>query len=128
MFQFDADNSAFDEGVWRTYQGSRFRIAHISNIPFQRLLARLQQPHRKKMEQGNLDPQVGKELLCEAMSQKILLDWQDVRDKSGNMVPYTPSAGMKALMGDPEFRDFVSDVAASVSNFRSEEVAELGKS
>ena len=128
MFQYDADNSALDEGVWRTYQGSKFKIAHVSNIGFQRLLAKLQQPHRKKLEQGALDPQTSKEMLCEAISQKVLLDWQDVRDKSGERTPYSSAAGFKALMGDPEFRDFVSDVAASAANFRDEEVKELGKS
>ena len=54
MFQIDKDLSALDKGVWTEWSGSSFLIAHISNMKFQRALSRLQQPHRRKIEQGTI--------------------------------------------------------------------------
>ncbi len=128
MFTFDADVSLIDQGAWVDYQNSKFLIAHMSNLKFQRALARLQQPYRRKIESGTMDPEVSKNLICRAMAEGILLDWKDVRSSSGEVnVPYTVEAGYTALFRNPEFRDFVSDFAMNLSNFRSEAVDSLGK-
>jgi len=128
MFQFDADLSTIDSGVWADWAGSRFLIAHISNMKFQKLLARLQQPHRKKLEQGSMDPQVNRDILCKAMSETILLNWENVSSMSGENTPYSHQNAFHALKSDPEFRDFVADFATQMANFRSGEIEELGKS
>lgn len=128
MFQFDADLSTIDDGVWTEWSGSRFLIAHISNMKFQKMLARLQQPHRKRLEQGALDPQVNRDILCKAMSETVLLNWEKVTSISGEETPYSPQNAFHALKGDPEFRDFVADFATQMANYRSGEVEELGKS
>jgi hypothetical protein len=127
MFQYDTDIRTIDEGVWVPFDGSSFRIAHISNVKFQRSVARLQQPHRKKIEAGTMDPGQSKELACRALSEAVLLDWKDVINAAGEQVPYTPEHGFEALMKNPEFRDFVSDVAQNAARFREEAVEELGK-
>jgi hypothetical protein len=126
MFQFDADVPSIDGGTWTQYRQSRFKIAHVSNMKFQRTLARLQQPHRRKIERGELDPALGKDMFCRAMSEGILLDWENVTDKSGEKVPYSAEKGYVALTKDPEFRDFVSDFAVSIANFRQEEIEAAG--
>lgn len=127
---FDADLTTVDTGVWRDFDGSSFLIAHMSTIRFQRSLSRYQQPHRRKIESGTLDPQVSKEITCKAMAEGVLLDWRGVGSKkSGESdVPYSVEAGYKALMGNAEFRDFVSFTAMDLANFRQDEVEELGKS
>lgn len=129
MFKFDADTPAVDSGVWTKFNGSEFLIAHISNMRFQRALARLQQPHRRKIESGTLDPQVNKEILCKAMAEGVLLDWRNVGSQaSDEPVQYTPQAGYTALLRSTEFRDFVSDFAMQLANFREAEIEELGNS
>lgn len=128
MFQFDADLPTTDSGTWAKYRDSEFKIAHISNMKFQRTLARLQQPHRRKIEQGAMDPAVQKDILCKAMAEGILLDWKKVVDKSGAETAYKPEHGYTALSNDPEFRDFVSDFSMSIANYREEAETELGNS
>lgn len=127
MFQFDADLNTIDTGVWAEWSGSKFLIAHISNLKFQKLLARLQQPHRKKLESGGLDPETNRDILCQAMSQTVLLDWDNVVSKAGSKTPYTAQNAFHALQHDPEFRDFVAEFATQMSNYRAQEVEELGK-
>lgn len=126
MFKFDADIPVIEDGVWVEYQGSKFLVAHMSNMKFQRALARHQQPYRRKIEQGTIDPQTSKDLICKAMSEGILLDWKDVGSKSGEQVQYTTQAGFTALSKNPEFRDFISEFAMNLSNYRADEVEELG--
>lgn len=128
MFQFDADLNEIDAGVWADWSGSRFKIAHISNMKFQKLLARLQQPHRRKLETGTLDPQINRDILCKAMSETILLDWDEVFSVSGEAQAFSAAAAFQALTRNPEFRDFVSEFAMNMANYRAEEVEALGKS
>ena len=128
MFQIDADLSSLDTGVWEEFKGSKFLIAHISNSNFQRALTRYQQPYRRKIADGTIDPEKNKEILAKALSEAILLDWTDVIDKSGQPVKYTKALAFSAIMRDPEFRDFVSEFAMAMSNFRSSEIDDLGKS
>lgn len=126
MFQFDADLNSVNTGVWGEFGNARFKIAHISNLKFQRALARLQQPHRRKIEAGSLDPKVNKDILAEAMAEGILLDWDQVVDSKKVATPYSKEAGKVALLKNVEFRDWVSDFAMNLQNFREEEMEELG--
>lgn len=129
MFKFDADITSVDTGVWAEFDGSSFLIAHISNMKFQRALARLQQPHRRKIEAGTLDPQTNKNVLCQAMAEGILLDWKGVGSVAAkDEVPYTIENAVTALKKSTELRDFVSDFALNLSNFRQVEVEDLGNS
>jgi len=127
MFHFDADLQSIDNGVWAEWSGSKFLVAHISNMKFQKLLARFQQPHRKKLEAGTLDPQVNRDILCKAMAEGILLDWANVTSVSGSTTSFSSQNAFHALQRDPEFRDFVAEFAAQMANFRAEEVEDMGK-
>jgi hypothetical protein len=126
MYKFDADNPLIDDGIWREHDGASFLIAHITNDKFQRALAKHQQPHRKAIDEKRLDPVIGKDLLCKAMSEGLLLDWKNVGSIKGQSVAYSSKAGYTALRGDPALRDFVTDVATELSNFVQAEVEEVG--
>jgi hypothetical protein len=128
MFNIDAKLSLIETGSWGEFQGSKFLITHISNLRFQRALARLQQPHRRKIDTGSMDPALSKDLMCKAMSEALVLDWQNVVDKDKNPVPFNVDNCYKALSRDPEFREFVTDYAINLQNFRDEEIAQEGKS
>lgn len=126
----NVDNSTKkqSEGVWTKYNGSKFKVASTGSTKFQRILNRLQAPHRKKIEKGTLDPKISKEILCEAMAEGLLLDWQDVVDKDGNQVPFTPEIAFKALLNNDDLKDHLSEFAQDLENFRAEEIAEAGNS
>jgi len=127
MFTVDADLSQLESGVWGEFSGSEFLIAHISNKKFQRCLARLQQPHKKKLEQGTLDPIVNRDILAKAMAEGLVLDWRRVVNSTKQDVPYTKEAVESALKADPEFRDWVSEYALNLANFRKEVIDEMGE-
>ena len=95
-------------------------------MKFQRALSRLQQPYRKKLAEGLLDPKVNQEIVAQAMAEGVILNWRGISKKSGESVAYSKEAAAELLQRDPDFRDWVSDVAMNMANFREEEVQELG--
>lgn len=128
MFKFDKENNQFEDGVWMPFDGSEFLIAHSSSVKFQRALARLQQPHRKRIEAGTMDPEESKRIVCQAMAEGVLLNWRNVISSAGEPVDYNKARGTEALLKDPSFRDFVSEVSMAATNYVQTEVEELGKS
>lgn len=128
-FNIDSTNkSGFERGVWADFSGSRLLIANLGNIAYQRLLTRLQQPHRKKIDKNTLDPEIMKELLCKGLSQEILLDWKDVIDGKEKDVPYSPEIAFKALMDNEDLRDFVISYGDNIDNYKNEAIEDAVKS
>ena len=116
-----------DDGVWADYEGSRFKIAYATNVRFLRAKQRLEQPHRRKIENGTMDPAEHRRILSKAMADAILLDWSGVKGENGD-VPYTAKLGELALLFDESFRDFVMNFSMDLSNFKDEERAFEGNS
>lgn len=128
MFNVDTDTSQVETGTWGTFRGSQFLIAHTSSLKFQKCLARHQAPYRKQIEQGKLDPETNRTVICKSMSEGIVLDWKDVVDGQKNQVPYSSAAAAKALLRDTEFREWVSDFSMNLTNFLADEAEEVGES
>lgn len=123
---FDQRYSKIDEGSWGEFEGSKFLIVHSGNIRFQRTLARLQAPHRQKIERGRMDPAELKNILCRAMAEALILDWRNVLDKKGNEAPFSKENVEIALKQNDLFREFVMDFSNDMNNFREDEEADLG--
>jgi len=126
----NVDNSTRkqSEGVWASFGGSKFKVSSTGSTRFQRALNRLQAPYRKKIERGTLDPKISKEILCTAMSEALLIDWQDVQDGEGKTVAFDQEVAFRALSNNDDLREFLSDYAQDLENFRAEELVEAGNS
>lgn len=124
----NAKNDAINDGVWVEYSGSQFLVTHSSNLRFQRLFNRLHAPHRAKIEKGTLDPAISREIVCKSFSQAIIIDWKDVTDEQGNDVAYSSDMAYEALKNNPDLFEFIQEVSTNLANFKSEELADLGKS
>lgn len=109
-----------DEGVWAEYEGSQFKIAYATNVNFMRAKQRLEHPHRRKIENGSMDPAEHRRILVKAMAEAILLDWKGVEGPNGD-VPYSKKLAEQALMNDESFRDFVMTFSMDLANFKEEE-------
>jgi len=121
MFVIDAiDPKSESEGVWFEFYGSQLKIASTSTAAYQKRLSKLYSPHRRKVEQGKLDPEVGRELIASALAGNILTDWKDVQNASGAEVPFSIETAKTALYDNEDLRDFVLECANDISNFRSE--------
>lgn len=123
----DAEYNLTDEGSWFQFDDAKFKIAHTSNLRFQRALNRLQQPYRRKIDNGTIDPKISRDLMCRAMAEGLVLDWENIIDNSGKPVPYSVEAGVKLLTGNAACRDAISEFALNIENFRKDLTEDLGK-
>ena len=128
-FNIDSSNEeGFERGIWADFSGSGMLIANTGNLEYQRELSRLQQPYRKKIERGTLDPKTTKHILCKAIADAVLVDWKDVIDGKGKEVKFSKEVAYKALTDNEDLRDFVIDFATNYENYKYETVEDAVKS
>lgn len=127
MIVVNQNTDALTRGTWVDYGGSQFLIAHSSSLKFQRVFARLQAPHRSKIEKGTLDPAISKEMVCKAFSQAIILDWKEVIDSDGKDVEFTQDMAYQALMSNPDLVEYIQEASNNLAFFKAEELDTLGK-
>ena len=123
----NAKHDKITQGAWVEFGGSKFLVCHSSNLKFQRTFARLQLPHRSKIEKGTLDPAISKEIVCKAFSQALILNWEDVVDTEGSDVPFTAESAYEALTNNPDLVEYIQEVSNNLAYYKSEELEALGK-
>ncbi len=121
------DSEAKVQGTWREFSGGSFKIAHMSSLSFQRHLNKLQQPYRKKIESGKIDPQISLEILCAAMSRHILLNWKGVVS-AGKEIKYDETSAYSVLMSNDDLREFVQETSLDLDNYKQEAAVANAKS
>jgi hypothetical protein len=117
-----------NSGVWTEYGGSRFLVGHLGNIRFQRVLTRLQAPHRQKVQRGTLDPADARKIMCKAMSLGIVHDWADVVNSKGEDVAFSPEVCEEMLLNNDDVREFLAEFSQDLANYKEEQTQEEGKS
>ena len=126
MFDIKVSTTELENsGIWVTFRGGQFLIAHTNNMVFQRVFTRLQAPFRRKIEKATLDPKIQLETMCKAMAKGVLLNWKDVVS-DGEVIEYSEDAAYNVLMNNSELREFVQDTALDLENYREEDVEALG--
>lgn len=129
MINLDENPLETEDGVWSPpLKKVEFLVSHVSNIEFQNKLARLQQPFAKLIEKRKLAPSKQRDILCKAMSGTILRGWRGALVNSkGEEVKFSEEHAEKLLLNNIEVREFVTDFAAEIDNYRQEEADEVGK-
>lgn len=120
--------NAQKDGVWATLGESSFLISHIGSLKFQRILNRLQAPHRKEIAKGTLDPGISKKILAQAMAKGLVHDWKDVVDSEGKDVPFSEEVCEQCLYNNDDVREFIQEFSTDIANFKAEELEEERKS
>lgn len=126
MINVDSEFNKAKDGVWADFEGSRFLIAHMSSLRFQRKLANLRQPHLSKINRNTIDPKLSQEITCKAMAGTILLGWDQVINGSGEPVEFDDELAAKVLIKQPDLREFISDFATNLEHFRDEALNDAG--
>lgn len=109
-----------DEGVWIDFgAGMQLKVARLGNQKCQDLVARLQRPHLKKMRKGNLSQVEIDEIMRKAISECVLLGWENLLDEKDNPIPYSTEKAFE-LLGTKDFMSEVMGIAQDADNFRDE--------
>ncbi len=127
------DASSAKEGVWVDfYGGSRLRIASTHSPSYKSKLTKLARTNRLILDDSNPDNyEAVQKITAEALATTVLLDWEGIHwpQPDGTLIrnaPYSPKLGMEALLTSDKFRDFVTEEAGRISNFKKD-LAEAAK-
>ena len=118
-------------GVWIDIgDGGKLLIARYDNPNFVRLFNELRKPHMRLAQSGKLSEEKAAEILAEALSQAVLLDWRGIQLAAGETdIPYSQKKAFEILK-DPiykQFRQIVIELATEESHFRQEQIEESSK-
>ena len=120
---YAVDDSAAEEGKWLvTREGFDVKVAKLGNTKFNNEVRRLQKPHLAVLRSSADSSKLLDKITIAAMAKTILLDWKAESD--GQPISYTTELGEQYMTEYPDFKEDISALAASRSNFKPEEVAE----
>lgn len=114
-------DDAASEGKWFPYRdGSRVRVAYWDNPKFKKAIQR-----KLKAFGGfrNIPEEVDTKIICEAIGETILLDWEGFT-RGGNPLPYSRETAIDLLMRLPVFRNDISSLARGEEEFMKQTEAE----
>lgn len=119
------DETTAKEGVWVDfYGGSRLKIASTHSPAYKSKLTKLARANRLILDDSNPENfEAVQKVTAEALATTVLLDWEGIHwpnpdGTTTRNVVYNPKLGMQALLKSDKFRDFVTEEAGRISNFK----------
>lgn len=121
--KFQTNKSAEEEGVWVDVDGNgtKIKVARINNPRYKKYFQKITKPYKRQIRNGTLAEELAEKLLVDALANTILIDWQGFT-RGGEPFPYSVDNARSFLQESADFRDFVSDAANEMENFRAEEL------
>jgi hypothetical protein len=125
--QFETDQKAEERGVWRDVgEGARLKIARKGNPRYRRVFREKTRGMEQQMRLSVIPDDVADQIICEAMAEAILLDWDGI-DDAGESIEYSRGAALKFLLKYPDFRDLVDGLSEQIDAYRTDNLASTEK-
>lgn len=123
--KFQTNKAAEEDGIWVDVDGNgtKVKVARINNARYKKYFQKITKPYKRQIRNGTLAEELAEKLLVDALANTILLDWKGFT-KAGEDFPYSVDNARVFLQESADFRDFVSDAANEMENFRAEELEE----
>jgi len=107
LLKIDRDKEL--QGIWVDYVlGIKLRIARARNSKYLEEIMILTEPYKKELRESE-DVEKFEKILKQVRAKTILLDWQNIEDKDGNVIPYSVEKALE-FFNNPELRDFYNFV------------------
>lgn len=121
---FAVDEQKENNGVWLEIgEGASLLIARTGNEHYNKLLEKLQKPHRAAIARNKLSNEVAKTIMIELVAKTVLLGWKNI-EYGGEKLEYSYENAKMLLTELKDFRELVSDLAREEANFRAIEEEE----
>lgn len=115
---FATDEQKEIEGVWiEIGENAELLIARAGNPKYNKLLEKLQKPHRAAIARDRLPINVARKMIIEVLAETVLLDWKNI-EYDGHL-EYSKENALMLLTKLKDFRELVSDLAREEANFRA---------
>ena len=126
------------EGIWVDINcgddcpPARFKMACKNasvNLVFAVALEQMLKENKRKIDQGTLTRKQDRMLMLKIFCKHILLDWENVTDKSGKKIPFNEENAIQVMSDLPVVYDYLRECSEDTSLFQHEEEEEkLGNS
>jgi hypothetical protein len=125
--QFETDTSVEREGLWLEYgtnskgEAIRIRIARAggSNDRYLKLLEARFKPHRRILQVDALEHRTLIEKISrEVYAETVLLAWEGVEDRDGNVISFSKDAAVKLMCDLPDLYSDIVQQSTNASLFR----------
>lgn len=127
--QFTMDKTLEKNGILleygedeKTKKPIRIRIARAggSNQRFGKLLDAKFKPYRRALQTETLDTGLAEKLMKEVYAEAVVLGWENVSDKSGKALPFSPENVIKLFDELPELWSDIKEQAGRAALYRQE--------
>lgn len=125
---FDTNKEVEQTGIILEYGSNsagkpiRFRIARAggNNVRFAKLMEKKTKAYRRQIANETLDPKVAESIFMDVYAESVVLGWENVEDKDGNEIKYTPESCLKLFKDLPDLFADIREQASKMALFQSE--------
>ena len=90
-----------------------------NNSGFAKCLEVRTRPHRRKIDNDDMDLELANTIMIEVFAETVIKDWEGITDEDGNVMPCTKENAVTLLTQLPDLFNELREVAAKQANFRS---------
>lgn len=98
-----------------------------SNKRYTKALEAATRPYRRQIELGTMNNDTAESLFLGVFVDTVLKGWRNVKDETGNEIPFGKETAIKVLSDLPELYDDLQEKAKSASLFREEALEDEAK-
>src|SRR6185369_3268373 len=127
--QFGTNVNYETEGVVLDFGVSKFKVRRAggSNRRFASVFSRLTKPYARAIQAGTMDPDKSKHLLMKVYFEAVLIEWDNVRDRDGNVMQFCKDNFIKLMSDLPDFWEAFRTACEDMRNFQDAQVEEDGE-
>ena len=99
-----------------------FRVARAGgrNTAYLSYLENKLKPHRRMIQMDTMDQKLFENIVMDAFATTVVLGWEGVEDRKGNLLPYTPNNAMSLFNDLPDLYKDLQEQSTKVALFRNE--------
>lgn len=122
----DEENGKWFNDIIGEDSGVCIKLRRLTAKVVERTRQRITLQNRKhQTKDGKFPEDIDLLMLCDYLSQSVIVDWKGVVDESGEEVPFSQEAAHKFCTDLPEFRRIVLSLAGNMEAFRAEARQEI---
>lgn len=100
----------------------RIRVARAggSNTRFDKLLEQRLKPYRRQIQTDTMDRALLEDIMMNVFAETVILGWENVDDKDGNVIPFSKENCIKLFKDLPDLYRDIQEQSTKVALYRAE--------
>ncbi len=124
--EYSTDQSIENSGTWVSFgtnaDGTVEKIllarAGGANAKYFTEMAKAGDTHKQGIKTGAIDGLEGKKILMQVYANSVVLNWENIYDRNGNIYPYSKENCLNMFYKMHDFFDVISEICSEREAFR----------